>query len=71
MTNAQVLVIRNLEDLTPQRHIEFSRIFGQLYSHVLSQYNLPEYPELLQISNEVRGDGTKLSEEEKIFSVGR
>lgn len=31
----QVLVFRGQEKLSPERHVEFSRCFGDLYCHVI------------------------------------
>ncbi|MFV9474101.1 TauD/TfdA dioxygenase family protein [Advenella sp. RU8] len=45
-----VLVFRD-QDITPEQHIEFSRLFGPLQIHVLKQFQLPGYPEVLTISN--------------------
>lgn len=54
-----VLLFRD-QDLTPEQHIAFSRLFGDLDVHPFSRYNLPGYPEVLQITNhEING---KLSE---------
>ncbi len=45
-----VLAIRD-QDLTPARHIAFSRRFGELDIHVLDQFLLPGHPEILVVSN--------------------
>ena len=39
------------QQLSNERHIEFSRRFGGLEIHVLKKYLLPNYPEILLISN--------------------
>ena len=39
------------QQLSNERHIEFSRRFGELEIHVLKKYLLPNYPEILLISN--------------------
>jgi len=39
------------QQLSNERHIEFSRRFGELEIHVLKNYLLPNYPEILLISN--------------------
>ncbi|MDA0304671.1 MAG: TauD/TfdA family dioxygenase [Proteobacteria bacterium] len=49
-----VLVIRN-QELSPERHIEYSRRFGDLQVHSVSEINHPKYPELLVLSNIGRG----------------
>jgi len=46
----QVLLFRG-QDLTPEQHIAFSRLFGNLDVHPFSRYNLPGHPEVLQITN--------------------
>lgn len=45
-----VVVFRN-QRLTPQAHLAFSRRFGDLLVHVLKQYNDPEIPQVLVLSN--------------------
>jgi len=39
------------QHLSNERHIEFSRRFGELEIHVIKKYLLPNHPELLVISN--------------------
>lgn len=45
-----VLVFRG-QDWTPEEHIEFSKRFGLLENHVLSDYCLPGHPEIFVVSN--------------------
>lgn len=45
-----VLLFRE-QHLTPEQHIQFSRLFGDLDVHPFSRYNLPGYPQVLQITN--------------------
>ena len=45
-----VLLFRD-QALTPQQHIDFSRCFGKLEIHVLSQWCHEEHPEILIVSN--------------------
>jgi taurine dioxygenase len=45
-----VLVFRD-QDITPEQQIAFSRQFGPLQIHVLKQFALPGYPEVLIVSN--------------------
>jgi len=45
-----VLVFRD-QRITPQQQIDFSRRFGPLQIHVLRQFQLPGYPEVLVVSN--------------------
>src|SRR5688572_26913865 len=47
-----VVVFRN-QRLTPEGHTGFSRRFGDLLVHVLKQYNDPQVPEVLVLSNVV------------------
>jgi taurine dioxygenase len=46
----QVLVFRN-QELTPTRHVEFARRFGEVQTHVLNRYHHDEHPELFFLSN--------------------
>ena len=52
-----ILVFRG-QSLTNEQHIEFSRRFGELEIHTAKHWLLPDYPEILVLSN--RGEqGTK------------
>jgi taurine dioxygenase len=46
-----VLVFRDQQGLTPDQQLAISRRFGQLQRHVLAQFALPGYPEVLVVSN--------------------
>ena len=48
-----VLVFRDQADLTPARHVEFSRNFGPLEIHVQHAFHHKEHPEILIVSNVV------------------
>ncbi len=50
-----VLLFRD-QELTPEQQVAFSRRFGELEHHVLSDYTLSEMPEIYVISN-VKKDG--------------
>jgi taurine dioxygenase len=50
-----VLVFRD-QRITPEQQIAFSRRFGPLQIHVLRQFQLPGYPEILVVSN-IKEDG--------------
>ena len=52
----QVLVFRD-QDITPAQHIDFSRRFGDLSTHVYDQFLLPDHPEILKVSNKKTADG--------------
>ena len=39
------------QDITPEQHIAFSRRFGPLEDHVLSDFCLPGHPEIFVVSN--------------------
>jgi taurine dioxygenase len=49
-----VIVFRR-QNLSNERHIEFSRRFGELEIHIVKKYLLPGFPEILLISN-IRDD---------------
>jgi taurine dioxygenase len=46
-----IVVVFRGQDLSNERHIEFSRRFGELEIHIVKKYLLPGYPEILLISN--------------------
>lgn len=53
-----VMVFRD-QKLSPEEHIRFSRRFGELEVHVVTQYLLEGYPELFKISNLMK-DGKRV-----------
>jgi len=46
-----VVVFFRGQTLSNERHIEFSRRFGELEVHIVKKYLLPGYPEILLVSN--------------------
>ena len=50
-----IVVVFRRQTLSNERHIEFSRRFGELEIHIVKKYLLPGYPEILLISN-IRDD---------------
>ncbi len=46
-----IVVVFRRQTLSNERHIEFSRRFGELEVHIVKKYLLPDYPEILLISN--------------------
>jgi taurine dioxygenase len=48
------------QQLSNERQIEFSRRFGELEIHVIKKYLLPNYPEILLISNIKNEDGENI-----------
>jgi taurine dioxygenase len=50
-----IVVVFRRQNLSSERHIEFSRRFGELEIHIVKKYLLPGFPEILLISN-VRDD---------------
>ena len=50
-----IVVVFRRQNLSNERHIEFSRLFGELEIHIVRKYVLPGFPEILLISN-VRDD---------------
>lgn len=61
--NHSVLIFRD-QNLSPEQHLEFSRHWGDLNSHILTQYLLPGYPELLAVSNKKDEKGEPLGIED-------
>lgn len=54
-----VIVLRD-QHITPEQHIAFSRRFGPLRAHSMSQFNLAGHPEILMVSNDKAPDGRAL-----------
>ena len=50
-----IVVVFRRQNLSNERHIEFSRRFGELEIHIVRKYVLPDFPEILLISN-IRDD---------------
>ena len=46
-----IVVVFRGQDLSNERHVEFSRRFGELEIHIVKKYLLPGFPEVLLISN--------------------
>src|ERR1700739_1350235 len=46
-----IVVVFREQQLSNERHIEFSRRFGELEIHIVKKYLLPGFPEILLISN--------------------
>jgi taurine dioxygenase len=46
-----IVVFFRGQNLSTERHIEFSRRFGELEVHIVKKYLLPGYPEILLVSN--------------------
>jgi len=46
-----IVVVFRDQQLSNERHIEFSRRFGELEIHIVKKYLLPGHPEILLISN--------------------
>ncbi len=53
----QVLAIRD-QHLSPADQIAFSERFGALEDQLNSRYILPEHPQILVLSNDIKADGT-------------
>ena len=49
--HAHSVLIFNNKDITPDNHILFTKIFGDLDIHPLYQFHLQNYPEILVLSN--------------------
>jgi taurine dioxygenase len=50
-----IVVVFRGQTLSNDRHIEFSRRFGELEIHIVRKYLLADHPEILRISN-IRGE---------------
>ena len=50
-----IVVVFRRQNLSNERHIEFSRRFGEFEIHIVEKYLLPGFPEILLISN-IRDD---------------
>src|SRR6201998_2656316 len=50
-----IVVVFREQQVSNERHIEFSRRFGELEIHIVKKYLLPGFPEILLISN-IRDD---------------
>src|SRR5438105_15886205 len=46
-----IVVVFRGQQLTNERHIEFSSRFGELEIHIVKKYLLPGFPEILLVSN--------------------
>src|SRR6201987_922078 len=46
-----IVVVFRGQQLSHERHIEFSSRFGELETHIVKKYLLPSFPEILLISN--------------------
>jgi alpha-ketoglutarate-dependent taurine dioxygenase len=53
-----ILVFRDMH-MTPEQHIELTRRFGPLHIMTPAHYNLPNYPEILVLTNIVEGGKPK------------
>ena len=53
-----IVVFFRGQNLTNERHIEFSRRFGELEIHIVKKYLLRGYPEILLVSN-IRNDASE------------
>ena len=58
-----VIVFRD-QQLPPAAQVAFSRRFGELQIHVFTQFQLPDHPEVLLLSNQKRPDGTPVGFED-------
>src|ERR1700686_5475130 len=50
-STTNVVVVFRGQQLSNERHVEFSRRFGELEIHIVKKYLLPGFPEILLISN--------------------
>jgi taurine dioxygenase len=52
-----IVVVFRGQQLSSERHVDFSRRFGELEIHIVKKYLLPGFPEILLISNIRDGQG--------------
>src|ERR1700756_1666582 len=59
-----IVVVFRGQQLSNERHIQFSRRFGELEIHIVKKYLLPGFPEILLISNirDERGEHVGLAD---------
>ena len=58
-----VVVYRD-QDLAPEAQEAFSRRFGDLMAHVLTQFQIPGHPDVLELSNRLDADGNAIGFED-------
>ena len=58
-----VVVFRD-QDLAPEGQEAFSRRFGDLMAHVLTQFRIPGHPDVLELSNRLDADGNAIGFED-------
>lgn len=58
-----VVVLRN-QNLTPAQQIAISGKFGPLAIHIVSQFNMPKFPEILILSNKKNSKGESIGIED-------
>ena len=58
----QLLYFRG-QDLSPDNHVRFGKIFGELQIHVMNQYHESEHPERYRLSN-IGEDGKPIYRED-------
>lgn len=51
LAHNSILLFRDQDALTPEQHIAFSRRFGPLEEHVVTDFLLPGHPEIFVVSN--------------------
>jgi len=54
LADHMILLFRD-QNITQQQFVDFSRLFGELEVHVLTQYQVPDHPEIFIVSNVVKG----------------
>ena len=58
-----VIVFRD-QELSPAAQVAFTKRFGEPQVHVMTQFQLPDHPEVLLLSNQKRADGTPIGFED-------
>lgn len=51
LSENSILLLRGQQNLDPACHVSFSRRFGELQHHVVSDFHVPDHPDIFVVSN--------------------